>query len=77
MLNHKFKSYLHHFEFDKAKIDENEIKNLMNKKQAIYNLGKDKRQNKVGNGKILENYNIKNLPVYIQRNVYKYKDWLN
>ena len=49
----------------------------MNNKQAIYNLGKDKRQSKVGNGEILENFNIKNLPVYIQRNVYKYKDWLN
>jgi beta-1,4-mannosyl-glycoprotein beta-1,4-N-acetylglucosaminyltransferase len=77
MLNHKFKSYLHHIEFDKAKIDEDEIKNLINKKQAVYNLGIDKRGSKVGNGEILENFDIKNLPEYIQKNIYKYKDWLN
>ena len=77
MLNHKFKSYLHHIEFDKAKIDEDEIKNLINKKQAVYNLGIDKRGSKVGNGEILENFDIKNLPEYIQKNIYKYKDWLS
>ncbi len=77
MLSHKFKSYLHHIEFDKAKIDEEDIKRLINNKQAIYNLAVDKRGTKVGNGAILENFDIKNLPIYIQKNIYKYKDWLN
>ena len=77
MLNHKFKSYLHHIEFDKAKIDENDIKNLINKKQAVYNLSIDQRGSKVGNGEILENFDMKNLPIYIQKNLDKYKDWLN
>ena len=77
MLSHKFKSYLHHIEFDKAKIDENEIKNLINKKQAVYNLSIDKKGSKVGNGEILENFDIKKLPTYIQKNISKYKDWLN
>ena len=77
MLNHKFKSYLHHIEFDKAKIDESDIKNLIDKKQAVYNLSVDKRGNKVGNGAILENFNIENLPIYIQKNIDKYKEWLN
>ena len=77
MLNHKFKSYLHHIEFDKAEIDENDIQKLINDKQAVYNLAVDQRGNKVGNGAILENFDNKKLPLYIQNNIEKYKDWLN
>ena len=77
MLNHKFKSYLHHIEFDKAEIDENDIQKLINDKQAVYNLALDQRGNKVGNGTILENFDNKKLPLYIQKNLEKFKDWLN
>ena len=77
MLNHKFRSYLHHIEFDKAKINENDIQKLINNKQAVYNLAVDKRGSKVGNGAILENFDNKKLPLYIQNNIEKYKDWLN
>ena len=77
MLNHKFKSYLHHIEFDKAEIDENDIQKLINDKQAVYNLAVDQRGNKVGNGTILENFDNKKLPLYIQKNLEKFKDWLN
>ncbi len=77
MLNHKFKSYLHHIEYDKARIDENDIKKLINNKQAIYNLSIDKRKSKIGNGTTLENFDIKKLPIYMQKNINKYKDWLN
>mgnify|MGYP001987960271 FL=1 len=77
MLNHKFRSYLHHIEFDKAKINENDIQKLINNKQAVYNLAVDQRGNKIGNGAILENFDNKKLPLYIQNNIEKYKDWLN
>ena len=76
MLNHKFKSYLHHIEYDKARINENDIKKLINNKQAIYNLSIDKKKSKVGNGTTLENFEIKKLPIYLQKNKNKYKDWL-
>ena len=76
MLNHKFKSYLHHIEYDKARINENDIKKLINNKQAIYNLSIDKKKSKVGNGTTLENFEIKKLPIYLQKNINKYKDWL-
>ena len=59
MLNHKFRSYLHHIEFDKAKINENDIQKLINNKQAVYNLAVDQRGSKVGNGGILENFEFK------------------
>ena len=77
MLNHKFRSYLHHIEFDKAKINENDIQKLINNKQAVYNLAVDQRGSKVGNGAILENFDNKKLPLYIRNNVEKYRDWLN
>ena len=77
MLNHKFRSYLHHIEFDKAKINENDIQKLINNKQAVYNLAVDQRGSKVGNGGILENFDIKKLPLYIRNNTEKYRDWLN
>ena len=77
MLNHKFRSYLHHIEFDKAKINENDIQKLINNKQAVYNLAVDQRGSKVGNGAILENFDIKKLPLYILNNTEKYRDWLN
>ncbi len=77
MLNHKLRSYLHHIEFDKAEINENDIQKLINNKQAVYNLAVDQRGIKVGNGAILENFDNKKLPLYIQNNIEKYKDWLN
>ena len=77
MLNRKFRSYLHHIEFDKAKINENDIQKLINNKQAVYNLAVDQRGSKVGNGAILENFDNKKLPLYIQNNIEKYKNWLN
>ena len=77
MLNHKFRSYLHHIEFDKAKINENDIQKLINNKQAVYNLAVDQRGSKVGNGAILENFDIKKLPPHIRNNTEKYRDWLN
>ena len=66
-----------HIEFDKAKINENYIQKLINNKQAVYNLAVDQRGSKVGNGAILENFDNKKLPIYIQKNTEKFKDWLN
>jgi beta-1,4-mannosyl-glycoprotein beta-1,4-N-acetylglucosaminyltransferase len=77
MIQHKLKSYLHHREFDEASLSVLEINELVKKKQALYDLRVDKRNNKVGNGLILENFEIKNLPSYISENINKYKDWLD
>jgi len=77
MIRDKFKSYLHHFEFDQTNLVESDIENFIKKKQAIYNLKVDKRGNKVGNGETLENFDIKKLPIYIQHNLEKYNDWID
>ena len=77
MIQHKLKSYLHHREFDQASLSILEINELVEKKQALYDLGADKRNNKVGNGLILENFEMKKLPDYIINNLEKYKSWLD
>ena len=77
MIEHKFKSYLHHYEFDQANLSENDINNLVKKKQAIYDLRVDKRNSKIGKGANLDKFNIKKLPSYIQNNLEKYNDWID
>ena len=76
-IHHKLKSYLHHREFDEESLTVHEIKNKINNKQAIYDLRADKRENKVGKGPILEKFDIKKLPNYIQKNMEVYKEWMD
>ena len=77
MIEHKLRSYLHHREFDQVSLSIEEINELVKKKQAIYDLRVDKRVNKVGNGVILENFEMKKLPNHINDNIDKYKIWLD
>ena len=76
-IEHKMKSYLHHREFDLEPIDLNGIKEIMSNKQAIYDLGADKRANKIGTGRKLEKCNLDILPETIKLNTETYKEWLD
>ncbi len=76
-IEHKLKSYLHHREFDINPISLTEIKNIIKNKQAIYDLKVDKRINKIGNGSLLVEYSLDKLPLYLQKNIEKYKIWLD
>jgi beta-1,4-mannosyl-glycoprotein beta-1,4-N-acetylglucosaminyltransferase len=76
-IRHKLSSYLHHREFDLNPLSTSEIDELIKNKKAIYDLNADKRSQKFGNGIELENYNIKKLPIYIYKNLDKFKDWIN
>ena len=76
-IEHKLKSYLHHREFDINPLKTEEIKNIIENKQAIYDLKVDKRVNKIGNGSKLENYPINKLPHYLQNNKNKYEEWID
>ena len=76
-IRNKLKSYLHHREFDLDPISTEDINEIINKKIAIYDLKVDKRSNKFGNGKKLENININSLPNYLQKNIEKYKEWID
>ena len=48
----------------------------MKSKVAIYNLSADKRENKIGGGK-LEKYPLQRLPKFLQNNLINYKQWID
>jgi len=73
----KCKSYLHHYEFEKASMDLNAIKKIIENKRAIYNLTADKRESKIGNGAYLENFDTSLLPEYIIKNKSKFLNWFD
>ena len=74
----KFKSYLHHREFELSKTNLSDITNLINNKSAIYNLRADQRNwKKIGTGKKLTNLNENNLPKYIVENKNKFSSWFD
>ena len=76
-IEHKLKSYLHHREFDANPLSIEEINNIVKNKQAIYDLKVDKTDNKIGNGNMLEKFEMNKLPSYIQINQNNLKDWID
>jgi beta-1,4-mannosyl-glycoprotein beta-1,4-N-acetylglucosaminyltransferase len=76
-IRYKLKSYLHHREFDVNPMTANEIENIIENKQAIYDLTADKTVNKIGNGNKLEKFPLIELPKYIQNNLEKFKIWID
>ena len=73
----KLKSYLHHREFDVNPMTTSEIEEIINNKQAIYDLKVDKKVNKIGEGNKLENQPLSKLPKYLQKNKDKYEEWID
>jgi|TARA_B100000929_G_scaffold282379_1_gene262316 beta-1,4-mannosyl-glycoprotein beta-1,4-N-acetylglucosaminyltransferase len=76
-IEHKLRSYLHHREFDEQPLTIDEIDNIIQNRQAIYDLKVDKRVNKVGNGSKLIKYNFEKLPNYLKENKEYYQKWLD
>jgi beta-1,4-mannosyl-glycoprotein beta-1,4-N-acetylglucosaminyltransferase len=73
----KLKSYLHHREFDVNPLTVSQINEIINNKRAIYNLNVDKSEAKWGSGDKLEKFEIKKLPIYIQKNLNNFKEWID
>ena len=76
-IEHKLKSYLHHREFDEEPLTVNQIDEIIKNKQAIYDLGVDKRINKIGVGRKLQKFQLDKLPIYIQENQKNYEEWID
>ena len=76
-IEHKLRSYLHHREFDANPLSIHEINNIIKNKQAIYDLKVDKTVNKIGNGSMLEKFEMKKLPDYIKINQNNLKEWID
>ena len=75
----KLKSYLHHRDYEVEELGLDKIKDLVNKNQTIYDMYGDKASKKYGDDKRkkLEKYNLNKLPIYIQDNKDKFKEWID
>ena len=72
----KLKSYAHHREYDLNSLGLKKIKNKIQNKESIYDLKTDMRNSKFDSGQKLIVLETDELPVYIQNNLDKYKQWL-
>jgi len=73
----KMKTYLHHREYELNPVGEKRINEIIKEKKPIYNLKTDMKGNKFDLSDELAVADISELPYYIQKNIDKYKDWLN
>ena len=73
----KFRSYLHHREFDLNPLSANQIGEIIKNKKAIYDLKVDKTFNKFGNGDVLKKFELSKLPEYIIKNQKKFLEWMD
>jgi len=75
----KLKSYLHHRDYEVEELGLDKIEDLVNKNQTIYDMYGDKTSKKYGEDKRkkLEKYDLNKLPIYIQDNKDKFKEWID
>jgi len=72
----KLRTYGHHREYELKPLGVDRIKDIINNKKAIYNLGTDQRNDKFGTGETLVEEKISELPKYLEQNKEKYLKWL-
>jgi beta-1,4-mannosyl-glycoprotein beta-1,4-N-acetylglucosaminyltransferase len=73
----KMKTYLHHREYELNPIGEKRISEIIKEKKPIYNLKADMRSNKFDLSDQLIVADVDELPYYVQKNINKYKNWLD
>ena len=75
----KLKSYLHHRDYEVEELGKTKIEKLMKTNETIYDMFGDKTSKKYGDDKRrkLDIYEISKLPIFIQKNLEKYKNWID
>ena len=75
----KLKSYLHHHDYESEELGKEKIEELIKNNSTIYDMFNDKTSKKYGDDKRkqLEKFDINNLPLYIQKNFKRYKEWID
>ena len=75
----KLKSYLHHRDYEVEVLGKTKIEKLMKTNETIYDMFGDKTSKKYGDDKRrkLDVYEINKLPIFIQKNLEKYKNWID
>ena len=75
----KLKSYLHHRDYESEELGIEKIKELIKENKTIYDMYGDKGSKKYSDSlrKKLEKFEINKLPLYIQNNLEKFKEWID
>jgi beta-1,4-mannosyl-glycoprotein beta-1,4-N-acetylglucosaminyltransferase len=75
----KLKSYLHHHDYESEELGKEKIEELIKNNSTIYDMFVDKTSSKYDDNsrKKLEKFEINKLPLYIQNNLNKFKDWVD
>ncbi len=73
----KLKSYLHHIDYDQNPLGVEKIKEIVDKKKAIYDLKVDKKEEKFEAKNQLIKIHTNHMPLYIQNNLEKFKEWID
>jgi len=72
----KLTSYLHHREYDINPLGKDKIQEMINNKKPVYDLCADMKKSKFEGGQELVVSKTNELPNYIQKNLEKYRQWL-
>jgi beta-1,4-mannosyl-glycoprotein beta-1,4-N-acetylglucosaminyltransferase len=72
----KLTSYLHHREYDINPLGKDKIQEMINNKKPVYDLCTDMKKSKFEGGQELVVSETNELPNYIQKNLEKYRQWL-
>ena len=75
-IDKKMSTYLHHREYDLNSLGPEKIAERIKDKKTIYNLKTDMKTDKFNNTENLIATDLKDLPVYLQENLSKYKHWI-
>jgi beta-1,4-mannosyl-glycoprotein beta-1,4-N-acetylglucosaminyltransferase len=73
----KLKNFGHHWEYQVSGLNLNDIKNMVNKKTAIYDYHADMRESKWAGKKKLTKCELAELPKFLNLNSKLYSDWID
>jgi beta-1,4-mannosyl-glycoprotein beta-1,4-N-acetylglucosaminyltransferase len=76
-IHFKLSNFLHHLEFEKSNISQNDLKNIVKEKKIIYDHSVDKKSNKWNASISLINVPDNELPEYLVQNKEKYTNFLD
>ena len=70
---------MHHRDYEVEELGKVKIEKLMKTNETIYDMFGDKTSKKYGDDKRkkLDIYEINKLPIFIQKNLEKYKNWID
>ena len=71
----KLSTYLHYVDFEYENLDSQKIKQFIDNKTTIYDLSHDQRGSKLTSKTILDIIQDKELPIYLQNNKEKFREW--